>query len=171
MGSGEVARETSEFVTKFMRASLGIGAAKETVLHMLNHTIRNQREECSATVDLFDLDLLTGEAVFIKSGAAPSYVKRESSIFRIRSQTAPIGLLGSIDTEKIKVEVRPGDYVIMLSDGVADSMEDAPWLLVMLGDAPKKNPKEYAEAILAEAQKNAKTGDDMSVVVIKINEI
>ena len=170
MGSGEVARETSEFVTKFMRASLGIGAAKETVLHMLNHTVRNQREECSATVDLFELDLLSGEAVFIKSGAAPSYVKRESSIFRIRSQTAPIGLLGSIDTEKIKVEVRPGDYVIMLSDGIADSMEDAPWLLVMLSEPPKKNAKEYAEAILKEAQKNAKTGDDMSVVVIKISE-
>ena len=67
MGSGEVARETSEFVTKFMRPSLGIGAAKETVLHMLNHAIRNQKEECSATVDLFELDLLTGEAVFIKS--------------------------------------------------------------------------------------------------------
>ena len=171
MGSGEVARETSEFVTKFMRPSLGIGAAKETVLHMLNHAIRNQKEECSATVDLFELDLLTGEAVFIKSGAAPSYVKRESSIFRIRSQTAPIGLLSSIDTEKIKVEVRPGDYVIMLSDGIADSMEDAPWLLVMLGEPAKKNPKEYAEAILEEAKKNAKTGDDMSVVVIKIDEI
>ncbi len=171
MGSGEVAKETSEFVAGFMRTALDIGAAKETLLHMLNHTIRKRREECSATVDLFELDLLTGEAVFIKSGAAPSYVKRESSIFRIRSQTAPIGLLGSIDTEKIKVEVRPGDHVIMLSDGIADSMEDAPWLLVMLGEPPRKNLTEYAEAILQEAVKNSKTSDDMSVVVMKIEEI
>lgn len=170
MGSGEVAKETSEFVATFMRAALEIGAAKETVLHMLNHTIRSQREECSATVDLFEVDLLTGEAVFIKSGAAPSYVRRDSSIFRIRSQTAPIGLLGSIDTEKIKVEIRPGDYVIMLSDGIVDSMEDAPWLLLMLGKPPSKSLEEYAEAILGEAIKNSKSGDDMSVVVMKIEE-
>ena len=171
MGSGEVAKETSGFVAEFMRAALDIGAAKETVLHMLNHTIRSQREECSATVDLFEVDLLTGEAIFIKSGAAPSYVKRDSSIFRIRSQTAPIGLLGSIDTEKIKVEIRPGDYVIMLSDGIADSMEDAPWLLLMLGKPPMKSLEEYAEAILEEAIKNSKGSDDMSVVVMKIEEI
>ena len=170
MGSGKLARETSEFVTKFMRTVLDVGTAKDTLLHILNHTIRSQSEECSATVDLFEIDLLTGEATFIKSGAAPSYVKRESSIFRIRSQTAPIGLLGSIDSEKIKVEVRPGDYVVMLSDGIADSMEDAPWLLLLLGEPPKENLEEYARLILDEAVKNAKTSDDMSVVIIKIKE-
>lgn len=171
MGSGEVAKETSDFVAKFMRSALDIGTAKDTLLHILNHTIRSQGEECSATVDLFEIDLLTGEATFIKSGAAPSYVKRESSIFRIRSQTAPIGLLTSIDSEKIRVEVRPGDYVVMLSDGIADSMEDAPWLLLLLGEPPKENLEEYAKLILDEAVKNAKTSDDMSVVIIKIEEV
>ncbi len=171
MGSGEVARETSQFVAGFMRAALDIGTARDTLLHILNHTVRTQGEECSATVDLFELDLLTGEATFIKSGAAPSYVKRESSIFRIRSQTAPIGLMGSIDSEKIKVEVRPGDYVVMLSDGIADSMEDAPWLLLLLGEPPRESLEEYARSILDEAVKNSKTSDDMSVVVMKIEEM
>lgn len=171
MGSGNIAKETSRFVTEFMRAALDIGTARDTLMHMLNHTIRSQGEECSATVDLFELDLLTGEATFIKSGAAPSYVKRESSIFRIRSQTAPIGLLSSIDSEKIKVEVRPGDYVVMLSDGIADSMEDAPWLLLLLGEPPKESLEKYVRKILDEAAKNSKTSDDMSAVVIKIEEM
>ena len=129
------------------------------------------REECSSTVDLFELDLLSGEATFLKSGAAPSFVKRDNSIFRIRSQTAPIGLLGSIDTEKIKVEVRPGDYVIMLSDGIVDALEDAPWLLVMLGENPPSNLYEYAKKILDGAKEHTKANDDMSVAVIKIEEI
>lgn len=170
MGSGEVAKKTSEFVSRFLSAALVAGASKEILLHILNHAIRARREECSATVDLFELDLLSGEATILKSGAAPSYVKRGSSIFRIRSQTAPIGLLSSIDSEKIKVEVRPGDYVVMLSDGIADSMEDAPWLLLMLGESAPENLTEYADKILSEAQKNAKTGDDMSVIVMKIDE-
>ena len=58
----------------------------------------------------------------------------------------------------------------MLSDGIVDSMEDAPWLLLMLGKPPSKSLEEYAEAILGEAIKNSKSGDDMSVVVMKIEE-
>ena len=59
----------------------------------------------------------------------------------------------------------------MMSDGVADSSEDAPWLLLLLGEPPKKNLKEYAEAILEEAKKNVAGHDDMSVVVIRVDEI
>lgn len=171
MGSGRVARETSRFAGEFLRCALEIGSAKETIILMLNHSIRAKREECSATIDLFELDLLNGNGTFLKSGAAPSYVKRENSIFRIRSQTAPIGLLRSIDTEKINVEIRPGDHIIMVSDGIADMAEDAPWLLLLLGEEPKKNLNEYASFILEEAKKNVKTHDDMTVTVIRVDEI
>ena len=171
MGRGQIAKETSQFVIEFLKCALETGGAKDTILHMLNHTVRSRPRECSATVDLFELDLLNAEATFIKSGAACSFVKRNSSIFRIRSQTAPIGLLRTIDTEKIRVEIKPGDYVIMLSDGVADPSEDAPWLLLMLGEPPKENLKEYAEAILSEAKRNTKSNDDMSVIVIRIDSV
>lgn len=170
MGSGELARETSEFVAKFMRCALRSGFS-ETVLHVLNHVIRQRGEECSATVDLFELDTITGDAVFIKSGAAPSYVKRDSSIFRIRSETAPIGLMKSIDAERVRVEIKDGDYIVMLSDGISSSPEDAPWLLELLADAPKRNIKEYAEYILSAAVQNSRTGDDMTVAVAKIKKI
>ena len=170
MGSGELARETSEFVVKFLRCALRSGFS-ETVLHVLNHVIRQRGEECSATVDLFELDTITGEATFIKSGAAPSYVKRDSSIFRIRSETAPIGLMKSIDAERVRVEIKDGDYIIMLSDGISSSPEDAPWLLELLADAPKRNIKEYAEYILSAAVKSSRSGDDMTVSVAKIKKI
>ena len=171
MGSGEIAKETSMFVSDFLKSALQIGAAKEALIHMLNHTVKSRKEECSATVDLLELDLICGGGTFIKSGAAPSFVKRGSSIFRIRSQTAPIGLLSSIDTEKIKVDIRPGDYVIMLSDGVADETDDAPWLLLLLGEPPKRNLQEYAKLILSEAIKNTSQSDDMTVAVIKIDSV
>lgn len=171
MGSGRMARETSELVARFMKSAAEIGAVKETALHILNRAIRARREECSATVDLFELDLLTGNGAFTKSGAAPSFVKRESSIFRIRSRTAPIGLMSSIDAERIKVEIKPGDHVIMLSDGIAEDGDDAPWLLLLLGEPPKKDLNEYAEKILEEAIKNSKSNDDMTVCVLRIEEI
>ena len=168
MGSGEIAARTSSFSASFLSHILTSSCSKSTALHILNHLIRICDEECSATVDLFELDKITGEAMFYKCGAAASYVKRESSIFRIKSETAPIGLMKSIDAERIRVEVKSGDYVIMLSDGVSQTTEDAIWLLELLNCPPKPDIKAYAEYILEEARKNSKSGDDMSVSVIRI---
>ena len=140
-------------------------------MHLLNYIVRRRGEECSATVDLFEVDLINGDAVFIKSGAAPSFVKRGSSIFRIRSETAPIGLMSSIDAERMRVEIKDGDYVIMLSDGVSSSPEDAPWLIELLAEDPKPTLKEYAEHILSAAVRNSHTGDDMTVLVTRIQEL
>ncbi len=167
MGSGVEAKRTSEFACRFLRCTLGIGSP-ETALHLLNSTLLGRGGECSATVDIFALDLLNGSATFIKSGAAPSFVKRDSSIFRIKSSTAPIGLMKSIDSERICVEVKGGDYVIMFSDGVSEIAEESPWLLELLIKPPKETPKAYAEHILAEAKKHSKSRDDMSVIVIKV---
>lgn len=170
MGSGDIAKETSLFVCDFLSAALNVGSSTETVVHMLNHTLRSRAEECSATVDLLEIDLIRGEGRFIKSGAAPSYVKRGSSIFRVKSQTAPLGLLSSVDAEKIKLEVKAGDYIIMLSDGVADETDDAAWLLLLLGETPKKSLTDYARLILEEAKRNSPGQDDRTVAVIRIDE-
>ncbi len=171
MGRGELAKRTSEYVLRFLRRALAFSASKETVLHLLNQSMRRGRDECSATVDLFELDEYTGEAVFIKSGCAPSYIKREASLFRIKSETAPIGLMNTIDTEKIRVEIHDGDIIVMLSDGISQSSDDAPWLLEFLSRPIKKDTlKDYADKILSLAKENSRSGDDMSVAVLRINK-
>ncbi len=171
MGKGEIASETSSFVADFLSGMLTHGYSKDTVLHILNSIIRGRGDECSATVDLFEADLLSGEALFIKSGAASSYVKRESSLFRIRSRTAPIGLMRTVDAERIKVEVQSGDYIIMLSDGINQSPEEAPWLIELLSKPPKRNLQEYADLILRTAVQSSPPRDDMTVSVIKIGAV
>ncbi len=170
MGSGELARETSLIACEYIRAAADAGQIKDTVIHLLNRDLRTRKEECSTTVDLFEVDLLSGQASFLKNGAAPSYIKRESSLFRIRSQSTPIGLLRSAEPEKIPLEIKAGDYIIMMSDGIADATEDAPWLLLLLGEEPKGSLNDYATLILNEAIKNTDSADDMTVTVIKIEE-
>jgi stage II sporulation protein E len=171
MGSGDAAHKTSHFTADFLSSILGSSCSKNTAFHILNHIIKNRSEECSSTVDLFDFDLITGEALFYKCGAAPSYVKRDNSIFRIRSETAPLGLMKSIDAEKIRVEVKSGDYIIMLSDGVSQSSDDAAWLIELLSREPKTDMRDYAEFILEEAEKHSKSRDDMSVAVARVSHL
>lgn len=169
MGSGREAKESSAFVTGYLSDLLTSEVGISTAVSALSHVIRHKAGECTATLDLFRLDLVRGDALFVKCGAAPSFVKRERSIFRIRSETAPIGLMKSVDAEKIRVEIKSGDVIIMLSDGVSTSVEDSTWLLSYLSDnAPSDNLNEYAEQILSLAKRNGGCRDDMTVSVIKI---
>lgn len=170
MGSGNEAKETSDFVARFMTKALEFSSEKHTVLKILNHAIKHRHRECSATLDLFSVDLYRGDAEFLKSGAAPSYVKRGNSIFRIKSKTAPLGLMKSVDAERIRVDLEGDDYIIMLSDGIAQSAEDTPWLLELLSKPPKRNLKEYADHILAVSLKNLPKTDDMTVLVTKVSK-
>ncbi len=171
MGSGEVAHKTSVFASDFISRLLNSSCTKSTAFHILNQIIRNKGEECSASIDLFEFDLISGEGVFYKCGAAASYVKREGSIFRIRSETSPLGLMKNIDAERIRVEVKCGDYIIMLSDGVSQSTEDSTWLLEFLNKPAKPDIRDFADSVLSAAIANSKTRDDMTVAVARIIKI
>lgn len=171
MGSGEEAAFTSDFSNMFLQKMLGATMSKTTSIKMLNNFLRYKDGECSSTVDLFEFDTLTGKASFVKSGAAPSIVKRGGGIFRIKSQTMPIGLLSSIDAEKTDLSLREGDTVIMLSDGISQSCDEK-WLLSAIAETNiYTSPKEMATHILKEAKKNSQKADDMTVAVIKISSL
>lgn len=167
MGSGEEARRTSVFVADFLSESLGSGGTAATLMDIMNTVIRRRGEECGASVDLFSLDLINGDASFIKSGAAASFIKRRSSLFRLKSETVPVGLIARVDAEKITASVEVGDYVIMFSDGVADDSDDAAWLVELLNKPNRRSLKDYASFIL-EAARERGGKDDKSVLVMRI---
>lgn len=168
MGSGNTAKNASEFSAGFLNASLGCGISETAVLHMLNGALKHGEEECSVAIDVFALDLISGEAKFIKSGAACSYIKRNKSLFRIKSETMPLGIIKRVDAEQIAANVCVGDYIIMLSDGIASPAEDAPWLVEFLNKPAPTDIDVYAAAILDEALKNNKSSDDMSILVMRV---
>lgn len=167
MGSGPLAHKVSNFTSEYFSSMLGSLLKKSTVFHLLNHILRSG-EECPTTVDLFEFDLMNGDGVFYKCGAATSYVKRENSIFRIKSETAPVGAMKNVDAERIRVEIKKGDVIIMLSDGVAEMPEDSAWLLELLNKPAPDSVKELANRILDAALANRSSDDDISISVIRV---
>ncbi len=168
MGKGSEAKAASLFTADFLEKVLDFSPSESLALSLLNSALASRADECSATVDLFEFDLYTKEACFIKSGAAPSFIKRGSSLFRIRSRTAPLGLLRTIDSEKISAQVFAEDYIIMLSDGAFQGSEDSPRLIELLSHDKSRTPAELAEKILKEVKGSSSTRDDITVSVIKI---
>lgn len=168
MGSGEEAAETAALSVTFLEKMLLGGNSRETSLRMLNNLIRTGKEECSATVDMLCFDLLYGSAMFIKSGAAPSYIKRGGDIFRVRSRTMPLGLLKSLDAERVNVEVRVGDILLLLSDGLCPDGDDPAWLMNLLSSDSGEDLDALAARIVGEAATRTEEHDDISVGLVRI---
>lgn len=171
MGSGRVAERTSKFVSRFLSRLIPAGVNINSAISAVNHLIRHRGEECSATVDLFSLDLVTGAAQFTKCGSPPAIVKRGDTLFRVKSATAPIGLMKDVDSERIKADVRDGDYIIMLSDGASVLPDEAVWLFELLSAPQEGSLEDYANEILSAARKNSGADDDITVSVIKISSV
>lgn len=170
MGTGKGAARTSGVCTLFLEKMLSAGNSKETSLKMLNHLVSLREEESSATIDLLEFDTCYGHASFLKSGAAASYVRREGNLFRLRSRTIPIGLVREVDAEKLRFDTQPGDLIIMLSDGVSQNTEDAPWLVEMLSKPMGASLEAAANAILERALSEG-AADDLTVIIAKVTTI
>ena len=171
MGTGREAAMTSGITVSLLSRLISSGADLECALKMLNRIIRSAGRECSATVDIAAIDLMTGEARFVKSGAAPSFVIRDGAVFRLQSKTVPIGIIRALDAEMLKFDVQAGDTVVMLSDGAARSYEEVPWLLDMMAhdeEISRGDRKKAAEKIVREARRRG-SRDDITAGVIRIN--
>jgi stage II sporulation protein E len=170
MGSGRDAALTSRVASVFLEKLLSGGNNKAVALEMLNNFIRCKNMESFATIDLLEIDMLSGQASFIKSGAAPSYIMRNGSLFKIASNSMPVGITREINAEEIKFELQEGDIIVMISDGVAQSFEDSIWLANMLTFDWEEGEglQSMSEKILSGAKLNNKRSDDMTVGLIKI---
>lgn len=191
MGSGSEAAFCSGLVTTFLERMLTAGNGVVTSLRMLNSVLRSKgggwSTECSATVDLLTLDLLNGRASVIKSGAAPTYVRRGGDVFRLGAETVPLGILGALDARRTSLELVCGDVVIMVSDGVSDAAvpqgraatdEDigAPseWLEDVLSLEWDDDLDVMARRIVGRAQSvggnHGGSCDDLSVLLVRVEE-
>ena len=175
MGKGSEAAFTAGVCGVFLKRMLSAQNSVETSLRLLNSIIRGKGgEECSAGVDLLEIDLLTGKAALYKGGAAPSYLRRGDKIYSLSSQSVPLGIIGELDAGKTEFSVEPGDIILMVSDGVlAGTDEDADgsyvWLLDLLSSCDARSLEDTARRALRMAR-IAGSRDDASAAVIAIAE-
>ena len=160
MGSGENAASASRLAALFMEKLILAGGDKKEALAMLNRMLLSRRDEVYTTVDLLEIDRISGEASIIKAGAAPSYLFRTGKCWRIATDTPPAGVLDGMRVTQTAIKFRRGDVLVMLSDGACPDHGALP------APAEKRSASAYASAIL-ESQRGRIAADDMSVCVIK----
>ena len=172
MGSGKNAALSSRLTVLLMEKLLSAGNQKDLTLEMLNSLLLAKNDECFASVDLFEADLVvTGRASFIKAGAAPSFVVRNNKRFKIQSSTVPAGIISNMNSEQTKFDLEEDDCVLMLSDGIISTFEEGSWLMELLSSEKNlREPKTLLNNILKQAGEKNVRKDDMSVLFMRIAE-
>ena len=166
MGSGKDAAITSKMCTDFLKEVLSCSLDKESALSLLNSFVRAKGHECSSSVDLLEIDPFNGEAVFFKSGATSSYIKRDGTVFKLSSKTAPVGILKRLDSERTFFNLSSGDFCVMVSDGALDKKGEDKELCALIKAFDKEKSEELCRGIL-DLAKSRGARDDISVMVIK----
>lgn len=176
MGSGPEAGQESKAAVELIEKFAEVGFSKTTSINTVNSimSLKFSEDEKFSTLDLSSIDLYNGEIDFMKVGAVASYIKRGSQVEVIRSKTLPIGVLDKVDVEVVKKNVKNGDIIIMMSDGLIDSGDsDAngrDWIMDYLESCTESNPKEILDEImqLAKGLCKGRAKDDMTLIVSKV---
>lgn len=172
MGSGCEAALSSRIVSIFLRRMLEAGNKLGCTLELLNNFMISRNSESFSTIDLLEIDRLQSVACFVKSGAAPSYIMRGGNLFKVSANTMPIGITRELNAEQIRFELKENDIIIMVSDGIAQTLEESAWLADLVCGIHEENMADDLDAmaniILTQAEKKSGRKDDMTVGLVKV---
>lgn len=175
MGAGARAAMESSAALALLEKMLDLGFSIDKTIRLVNTVlVLRSPDEMFATLDLALINLYDGQAQLMKIGAAATFIKRGSRVAVIRSQSLPLGILHSIDVETEYEQLEPGDYVVMVSDGLLDARKDLDdkesWIQQFLSDCSEVDPQELAERLLQEASAFIRNDehDDMTVMVARM---
>ncbi len=172
MGLGETAAgesmETLRLLWRFLEAGISRPLALETVNQQM---LMRSGEEIFATLDLCVLDLNTGVAEFTKLAACRTLILRGDEILPVEGGHLPLGILERVQPAVSRVRLRPGDLLVMGSDGV---MEAGDMLMIehLARSCADMSPEQMAEHLVREAGLRRGTGraDDLTCICARMED-
>ncbi|MGD7046471.1 stage II sporulation protein E [Jeotgalibacillus proteolyticus] len=175
MGNGEKARMESDETIQLLRQMLQAGIEEELAIKSVNSILTVKRTgDMYSTVDLAMIDLQNAKTKFLKVGSVPSYIKRGKTVKTIEASNLPMGFFSELDMEVLEDQLKAGDLLIMLSDGVLDGprfIENPErWIKRQISELRTSDPQEVAD-ILMEAAVRTSGGeieDDMTIMVAQL---
>lgn len=176
MGNGERAHEESQETLVLLNTILNLGIDEAIAIKSINSVLAlRTTDEMYSTLDLAVIDLNCAQAKSLKIGSMPSYIKRGDQVICVQANNLPMGVFPEIDFDTIEEELKSGDYLIMMSDGIFEGPRNVEnydlWMQRKIQEIHVSDPQMFADQILEEVVRSrGYIHDDMTVVVLKIEK-
>lgn len=172
MGSGETANKESENLIEMLEKMLLAGFSSKSAIQLLNAVLAGPIDRpMFSTLDFAVIDLYEGSTQMVKIGASTTFIRRENEAEVISSTTLPMGILPNMEYESIHKDLRDGDIIFMVSDGIMEAVsheDKEEYIKDLILSMTMNNPKEMADHILEQVQAESldRNKDDMTVLAL-----
>ncbi len=167
MGTGEDAQKTSVESIQLIESFYLAGFDHKTVFGSATKLLGLRKKENFSAIDIVVCDVQKGTIDFIKQGGRESYLISDGNLEMIEGETLPIGIIEDTAPQILHRKMKGGDYVIMVSDGVADRINQNK-MRELLSLVRSGNPQVIADTIIEEGAKMPGQKDDMTAIVIRV---
>ncbi|SDA27216.1 stage II sporulation protein E [Ruminococcus sp. YE71] len=169
MGTGKRARLDSELTVNLAERLLRSGLTMATAQKVIGSVMQvKEWDESFATLDFLRLDLFSGRAEFLKSGAAPAWLCRDGSAVKIGCTSFPTGILHGCDPDVYSCKLFDGDLLLLASDGASEQALGETAALAY--EFPSLTAEELALRAGCACTKMAEgRSDDITVAAVKIS--
>lgn len=175
MGNGERAHVESKETLKLLQKILKSGIEEKVAIKSVNSILSlRTTDEIFSTLDLAMIDLQNASTKFLKIGSTPSFIKRGDKIIKIQASNLPMGILQEFEVDVVSQQLKAGDLLIMMSDGVFEGPKHVEnydlWMKRKIKELETDDPQEVADLIMEEVirSRSGMIEDDMTVTVAKI---
>lgn len=169
MGTGGRAAVDGAMAAGILSRLYQAGLSFDCALRIVNSAlVVKSGDESLATLDIFSINLFTGEAEFLKAGAPLTLVRKKGRVIRIDAPSLPAGILTEIGFAREQATLDDGDWVLMVSDGAVANGDE--WLESQLADWKGEDEQELADFVIKEAARRRTDGhdDDVTAIAVRI---
>lgn len=168
MGRGNSASINSQLAVRLFKKLAFTGMNIDIIANTINPLIMTKSsDESFATLDVLKLDVYSGTADIYKAGATCTIVKSKGDVKIIEGVSYPLGIMDSVKLYNYKLNLNVGDIIIMVSDGIDDTMYQYIKTALTIGNCTEVSV--LAQSICNTAHENASNKcDDITVTAIKI---
>jgi len=175
MGTGSRAAKESQAMLELLDSFLRAGFDSRMAVKFINSVmLLKSDEEAFVTIDICIIDLYTGEAEFIKTGAEPSFIMQKNRVDTVKAASLPVGVIAEMEAETELKTMGDGDVIVMVTDGVETRENGSMWVSEFMEETFRRGEeKNIADKILSRAIENQKgeINDDMTVLSVKLKEV
>ncbi len=175
MGNGSRAHDESSATISLLKQILQSGIEEKVAVKSINSILSlRTNDEVFSTLDLAIIDLQDARTVFLKVGSSPSFIKRGDQVMKVEAGNLPIGIFQQFEVETVQEQLKSGDLLITMSDGVfegPDFIENAElWMKRKIKSIETNDPQAFADLLMDEVirTQSNEIKDDMTLCVARI---